>query len=107
MNPYMQYFCGEAHFQHRFPFDPSNFVHFRKHIGESGVAKIFKHSVDLHGKQSEAKMVLSDTTVQENNNTFPIDAKLYKKVIDGCSSIAKKENIAQRQTYPRQNLEER
>ena len=25
MNPYMQYFCGEAHFQHRFPCDPSDF----------------------------------------------------------------------------------
>lgn len=22
MNPYMQYFCGEAHFQHKFPFEP-------------------------------------------------------------------------------------
>ncbi len=30
MNPYMQYFCGEAHFQHHFPCDPSDFVHFRK-----------------------------------------------------------------------------
>jgi len=29
-NPYMQYFCGEAFFQHRFPFDPSDFVHFPK-----------------------------------------------------------------------------
>ncbi|MGD9994841.1 MAG: transposase, partial [Salinivirgaceae bacterium] len=29
MNPYMQYFCGEAHFQHKFPCDPSDLVHFR------------------------------------------------------------------------------
>ena len=34
MNPYMQYFCGEACFQHRFPFDPADFVHFRHRIGE-------------------------------------------------------------------------
>ena len=27
MNPYMQYFCGEAYFQHKFPFDPSDFVY--------------------------------------------------------------------------------
>lgn len=32
-DPYMQYFCGEAHFKHRFPCDPSDFVHFRKRIG--------------------------------------------------------------------------
>jgi len=101
MNPYMQYFCGEAHFQHDFPFDPSDFVHFRKRIGEEGVEKIFKHSVDIHGKQAKSKMLLSDTTVQENNTTFPTDAKLAKKVIDTCNSIAEKENLNQRQTYKR------
>lgn len=101
MNPYMQYFCGEAYFQHEFPFDPSDFVHFRKRIGEQGIEKIFKHSVDIHGKQAKGKMLLSDTTVQENNTTFPTDAKLAKKVIDSCNSIAEKENLNQRQTYTR------
>ena len=33
-NPYMQYFCGESYFQHSFPFDPSDFVHFRKRLGK-------------------------------------------------------------------------
>ena len=42
-NPYMQYFCGIAHFQHKFPFDPSDFVHFRKRIGVDGFEKIFYH----------------------------------------------------------------
>ena len=101
MNPYMQYFCGEAYFQHEFPFDPSDFVHFRKRIGEEGIEKIFKHSVDIHGKQAKGKMLLSDTTVQENNTTFPTDARLAKKVIDSCNSIAEKENLNQRQTYTR------
>lgn len=101
MNPYMQYFCGEAYFQHEFPFDPSDFVHFRKRIGAEGIEKIFKHSVDIHGKQAKGKMLLSDTTVQENNTTFPTDAKLAKKVIDSCNSIAEKENLNQRQTYTR------
>ena len=98
-DPYMQYFCGYAHFQHHFPFDPSDFVHFRKRIGESGFEKIFRHSVELHGKDAQEKMMLSDTTVQENNTTFPTDARLYKKVIDGCNRIAKNEGIVQRQTY--------
>lgn len=101
MNPYMQYFCGEAHFQHDFPFDPSDFVHFRKRIGEAGIEKIFKHSVELHGKQAKSKMVLSDTTVQENNTSFPTDAKLARKVIDKCNAIATEEGIQQRQTYKR------
>ena len=28
MNPYMQHFCGEGDFQHAFPCDPSDLVHF-------------------------------------------------------------------------------
>ncbi|GHV93311.1 hypothetical protein AGMMS50268_38140 [Spirochaetia bacterium] len=29
-NPYMQYFCGMRCFKHIFPFNPSDFCHFRK-----------------------------------------------------------------------------
>ena len=101
MNPYMQYFCGETHFKHKFPCDPSDFVHFRKRIGEEGIEHIFVHSIELHGKQVKSKMVLSDTTVQENNVTFPTDAKLAKKIIDKCKKIAVKENVEQRQSYKR------
>lgn len=101
MNPYMQYFCGMTFFEHEFPCDPSNFVHFRKRIGEEGISKIFTYSVQMHGEQAQEKQVLSDTTVQENDITFPTDAKLAKKVIDKCNKIAERENIKQRQTYKR------
>ena len=101
MNPYMQYFCGEAYFQHEFPFDTNNFVHFHKRIGEERIEKIFKHSMGINGKQAKGKMLLSDTTVQESNTTFPTDARLAKKVIDSCNFIAEKENLNQRQTYTR------
>ena len=102
-NPYMQYFTGEAFFQYKFGCDPSEFVHFRKRIGEKGITKIFQYSIRLHGKDAEEELVLSDTTVQENNTTFPTDAKLYKKVIDGCNRIAKKEKLKQRQTYGKES----
>jgi IS5 family transposase len=101
MNPYMQYFCGEAHFQHHFPCDPSDFVHFRDRIGEAGIELIFTYSVKLHGKDARSKLVLSDTTVQENNTTFPTDAKLAKKIIDNSYQIAQLENVVQRQSYTR------
>jgi transposase, IS5 family len=101
MNPYMQYFCGEAHFQHHFPCDPSDFVHFRNRIGESGIEMIFAYSVKLHGKDAQSRMVLSDTTVQENNTTFPTDAKLAKKIIDKSHQIAQLEDVVQRQSYKR------
>ena len=101
MNPYMQYFCGEAHFQHQFPCDPSDFVHFRNRIGEKGVEKIFKYSVELHGKSVKSKQVISDTTVQENNTTFSTEAKQAKRIIDKGAQIAKKEGVIQRQSYKR------
>ena len=102
---YFQYFCGSVFFEHKFPFDPSDFVHFRHRIGEQGVKKIFSYSVKLHGKEvpKTSKFVLSDTTVQENNTTFPTDAKLCKKVIDKCNKIAKKEGVQQRQRYTRES----
>ncbi|MAN29056.1 MULTISPECIES: IS5 family transposase [Mesonia] len=101
MNPYMQYFCGMAHFEHQFPCDPSDFVHFRKRIGEPGVEKIFAYSVLLFGSQAKEKVQLSDTTVAENNTTYPTDSKLAKKIIDKCNKIAFQEGLAQRQTYVR------
>jgi IS5 family transposase len=101
MNPYMQHFCGMSHFEHKFPCDPSDFVHFRNRIGEKGIEKIFVYSVQIHGEKAMEKQVLSDTTVQENNTTFPTDAKLAKKVIDHCNKIAVKNDIKQRQTYSR------
>lgn len=100
-DPYMQYFSGMAHFTHHFPCDPSDFVHFRKRIGEKGVEKIFFYSVSLHGKEAKEKIALSDTTVAENNTTFPTDAKLAKQIIDNCNKIAKQEGIDQRQSYVR------
>jgi len=102
---YFQYFCGRVFFEHKFPFDPSDFVHFRNRVGEEGIAKIFAYSVKLHGANvaKKSKFVLSDTTVQENNTTFPTDAKLCKKVIDKCNKIADKEDIEQRQRYTRES----
>jgi transposase, IS5 family len=100
-DPYMQYFCGMTYFEHKFPCDPSDFVHFRKRIGEEGVEKIFTYSVFIHGEKAQEKQVLSDTTVQENNTTFPTDAKLAKQVIDKCNQIAERTGINQRQSYVR------
>lgn len=85
--------------QHNLPCDPSDLVYFRKRMGEDGMQKIFSYSVQMHGKAAESKVVLSDTTVQENNVSYPTDAKLAKKVIDKCNVIAQKEGLQQRQSY--------
>lgn len=100
-NPYWQYFCGEVNFQKEGPFDPSEFVHFRKRIGEEGAEKLLQLSIQLYGDEVDVKEVLADTTVQEKNITYPTDTKLHKKIIDKCIKIAGKEKIQLRQSYKR------
>jgi IS5 family transposase len=102
---YFQYFCGGVFFEHKFPFDPSDFVHFRNRVGEDGIAKIFSYSVQIHGNEvpKQARFVLSDTTVQGNNTTFPTDAKMCKKVIDKCNKLAEEEGIKQRQKFKKES----
>ena len=100
-NPYFQFFTGETVFQWSFPCHPTDLVYFRKRIGEEGIKKIFQVSIDLHGKKAKEKEVLVDTTVQEKNITFPTDTKLYKRIIEHCVGIAKKERITLRQSYRR------
>lgn len=104
-DPYMQYFCGMRCFEYKFPFNPSDFCHFRKRLGDSGFEKIFSYSVHLHGKETlkGSTWHLSDTTVQENNTTFPTDAKLCKKVIDGCNRMAKTAKVKLRRSYTRES----
>jgi IS5 family transposase len=108
MDVYFQYFCGMTFFEHKFPFDPSDFVHFRYRIGTEGFEKIFAYSVNLHGTDvvKQAKFVLSDTTVQENNTTFPTDAKFCKKVIDKCNKKCKKKLKKRLKTIANHQLRE-
>ena len=101
MNMYFQYFSGLFHPQWGQPCAASDLVYFRKRIGKQGVEKIFKHSIDLHGKNSQDPNVSIDTTVQEKNITYPTDAKLRKKIIDKCVKIAKKTKTPLRRSYKR------
>ena len=95
----MQYFFGYSHFEQKFPCAPSDFVHFRKRIGAEGIEKIFIHTVELHGEKIKSNQLISDTTVQENNITYPTASKLAKEIIDRCNKISEKESITQRQPY--------
>lgn len=74
-------------------------MHFRKRIGESGVELILKVSIRVNGKDGDDDNVNVGTTVQEKNITFPTDAKMHKKIIDKCKSIADQEGLPMSQTY--------
>jgi len=101
-NPYFQAFCGETRFQWKFPCDPSDFVYFRKRVGEEGTRLIFEVSVALHGDDAKEAEVTVDTTVQEKNITFPTDVKLLTKIIKRCRKIASDEGVRLRRSFKRE-----
>lgn len=99
-NPYYQYFSGGLYFEWDLPCDPSDLVHFRKRIGEAGVTKIFSLSLELHkDKLAKAEEVITDTTVQEKNITYPTDTKLYLKSVHKLHGIAHKAGVKLKQTF--------
>jgi IS5 family transposase len=98
-NPYYQYFCGFDVYQPVEPCHSTELVKFRQRIGKKGAEQIFKMSVALHGTAAEEKQVIVDTTVQENNITYPTDGKLAIKIINHLHKIAKGEGIQLRRTY--------
>lgn len=98
-NPYWQAFCGITIFQTFPPCHPTDLVYFRKRIGKTGVEKLLKYSVQIHGKMAMEDTVVLDTTVQSKNITFPTDTKLQIKVIHKCLQIAEDENINLRRSY--------
>ena len=105
-NPYWQYFCGEATFQHEFPCHPTSLSKWRKHVGPEGVEKLLKQvlktAMEHHGlKPSEIKRVNVDTTVQEKAIAFPTDARLYNKARQALVRCARKAGIKLRQSYVR------
>ena len=99
-NPDMLYVTGFDVMKHQPPGDPSDWCPMRDRMGQAGMEKIFAYSVHLNQKEikKSSSMVLSETTVQGNNVTFPTDTQRNQKVIDPCHKIAKKEKIKQRQT---------
>ena len=101
-NPYYQAFCGEEHFRWTFPCAPSELVHFRKRIGESGAELILKVSAGVHGEKALESEVVVDTTVQEKNIAFPTDIRLQFRVIEHCLRLAESEAIELRRSYRRE-----
>lgn len=56
------------------------------------------YSLQIFGKKALEIEQLSNTTIQENNSTFPTATKLAKKIIDNYNDIAQKEEASQYQS---------
>ena len=99
---YMQYFFGERYFQWKLPCEPSELVHFRNRIGQEGVEKILKMTVELHAeKVAKEDELVADTTVQEANVQFPTDTRLHVDCIEKLWRMGKNEEIKWRRSYVR------
>ncbi len=105
-NPYWQYFCGFAYFQHQLALNPSSMTRWRQRVGPEGVEKLLAQTVETakRGKvldKSHVERVNVDTTVQEKAIAFPTDARLYDKARRALVRAAHSRGIELRQSYPR------
>lgn len=105
-NPYFQYFCGEAFFQHRLPVEPPSLSIFRKRIGEEGSERLLQETIRMGLKTGtltprDLQHVNVDTTVQEKAVRFPTDTQLCHKAREELVKKAKKLGVKLRQSYAR------
>lgn len=105
-DPYMQYFCGEEYFQHRFPMERSGMTHFRRRVGEKALEALLQETLAaayragaLSLKATEAVAV--DTTVQEKAIGHPTEHGLLLTAIEQLGAHAKKAGLRLRQSYVR------
>jgi len=104
-DPYFQYFTGEEFFQHELPHERSGMSHWRKRIG-GRLDILLQESLriaEVTGalKKSDLGRITVDTTVQPKNVAFPTDAKLLEVAIRQLGKLAKKHDVALRQSYGR------
>jgi transposase, IS5 family len=105
-NPYYQYFCGEAFFRHRLPFDRSSMTHWRNRMGAERLQALLQESLAAATRSGAIKpadlaRAIVDTTVQPKNVTFPTDAKLVNRAREKLVTLAKKLGVELRQSYAR------
>jgi len=105
-NPYWQYFCGEAYFQHQMPIHPTSMTKWRNRLGEAGNEKLLIETIKAGLKSKtikpgSLKKVTVDTTVQGKHIAFPTDSKLLNKARENLVKLAKTHGIKLRQNYNR------
>lgn len=93
-NPYFQFFCGEAFFQHALPVDRSSMTRWRQRIGADALAALVQESLAATHcggalKPKDLERITVDTTVQPKAVSFPTDAKLMARARERLVRLAK------------------
>jgi IS5 family transposase len=101
---YWQYFCGEEFFQHELPAHPTQLIRWRRRIGESGVERLLKLTIEAGLKtktvaKKDLEVVVVDTTVQPKAVEHPTDARLYRKVLHALIRVAEQTKTRLRQSH--------
>ena len=105
-NPYYQFFCGEEFFQHELVLDRSSLTRWRQRMGEEKIKALLQESLSIAVKTdavkpSELSEVIIDTTVEPKNVMFPTDARLLNRAREILVRLARKHDVALRQSYAR------
>jgi IS5 family transposase len=106
-NPYYQYFCGNRHFEHQLVMKSESLTQWRKRLGDELFQQILIETINLGLEENviapkELSEVISDTTVQEKNISYPTDGKLLCRAIEHLVKSGKDVGIKFRQTYHKQ-----
>ena len=106
-NPYYQYFCGETHFQHRPPVDPTSMTKWRNRLGEEGMEWLLTTVVESATRsgvveRSSFAHVCADSTVMEKHIAHPTDSALLEKMRGKLVDFMREHELSVRQSYARQ-----
>ena len=106
-DPYYQYFCGETHFQHRPPVDPTSLIKWRHRLGEEGMEWLLTTVVESAADsgvvdRSSFAHLCVDSTVMEKNIAHPTDSVLLEKLRTKIVAFMQAHELSIRQSYSRQ-----
>ena len=105
-----QFFSGLEYYEPPLPCDATQIGRFRTAIGEDGMERLLKFTIETAVKikavkPAEFKRIIVDTTVQEKAIAHPVDSRLLEIARYKVVSAAKRAGIAFKQTFAKEGHE--
>lgn len=109
-NVLWQFFSGMDYYAHRLPCDATQIGRFRRDLGEDGMERLLKATIDTAVaikavKPKDPERVIVDTTVQEKAIAHPVDSRLLEIARHKVVSAAKRAGIHLKQTFAKEGKE--